>query len=71
MVARGAGGGGVTPGNSWWGCAAWFFKSRPDFRPKNVIFHTRFQTRPLKSIPVFGPLADLAFMQNLCYHYFD
>ena len=22
-------------------------------RPKNVIFHTRFQTRPLKSIPVF------------------
>jgi len=25
------------------------------FRPKNVIFHTRFQTRPLKSIPVFRP----------------
>ena len=24
-------------------------------RPKNVIFHTRFQTRPLKSIPVFTP----------------
>ena len=24
----------------------------PYFRPKNVIFHTCFQTRPLKSIPV-------------------
>ena len=69
MVARGAGG-----DYSWkflGGCAVRFFKSRPDFRPKNVIFHTRFQTRPLKSIPVFGPLADLAFMQNLCYHYID
>ena len=29
--------------------------SSPDFRPKNVIFLTRFQTRPLKSIPVFRP----------------
>ena len=44
-----------TPGNSWWGCAARFFKSWPNFRPKNVIFHIRFQTRPLKSIPVFRP----------------
>ena len=44
-----------TPGNSWWGCAAWFFKSWPYFRPKNVTFHTRFQTKPLKSIPVFRP----------------
>ena len=44
-----------TPGNSWWRCAARFLKSWPDFRPKNVIFHTRFQTRPLKSIPVFKP----------------
>ena len=25
------------------------------FRPKNVIFHSRFHTRPLKSIPVFRP----------------
>ena len=25
------------------------------FQTKNVIFHTRFQTRPLKSIPVFRP----------------
>ena len=33
-----------TPRNSWWGCAARFSKSLPSFRPKNVIFHTRFQT---------------------------
>ena len=49
------GGVGGTCGNSWWGCAARFSKSWPDFRPKNVIFHTRFLTRPLKSIPVFRP----------------
>ena len=30
-----------------------FPKSWPYFRPKNVIFFTRFQTRPLKSRPVF------------------
>ena len=35
-------------------------KSWPYFRPKNVIFHTRFQTRPLKSIP----FSDLAFRQK-------
>jgi len=29
-------------------CAAWFSKSWSDFRPKNVIFHTPFQTRPSK-----------------------
>ena len=44
---------GGTPGNSWWWCAAG--SSNPDpldlFRPKNVIFHNRFHTRPLKSIP--------------------
>ena len=39
-VGPGAGGGGVIPGNSWWGCAARFFKSdqkmsfsTPVFRP--------------------------------------
>ena len=32
-------GGGVAPGSP---------KAWPDFRPKNVIFHTRFQTRPSK-----------------------
>ena len=46
---------GDTPGNSWRRCAAHFPKSWPDFRPKNVIFRTRFQTRPLKSILVFRP----------------
>ena len=49
----GGGGGAPTPGNSWWGCAAQFSKSWPYFRPKDVISHTRFQTRPLKSMPVF------------------
>ena len=39
----------------------------PYFRPKNVIFHTCFQTRPLKSIP----FSDLAFKQKLCYYYLD
>ena len=40
--------------NSWWRCAAWFSKSWPYFRPKNVIFHTCFQTRlALKSVPIF------------------
>ena len=39
--------GGSTTGNSWWGCAAQFSKSWPYFRPKSVIFHTRFLTWPL------------------------
>ena len=46
---------GGTPVNSWWGCAARFYKSWPHFRPKYVIFHTRVQTGPLKSIPFFRP----------------
>ena len=46
---------GGTTGNSWWGCAAQFSESWPYFRPKNLIFHTRFQTRSLKSILIFGP----------------
>ena len=56
---------GVTTGISWWGCAARFFKSWPDFRPKNVIFHTRFQNRPLKSIPVFRPGFKAEIMLSL------
>ena len=44
-----------TPWNFWRGCAAHNSKSRPNFRPKNAIFHTRFQTWPQKSIPVFRP----------------
>ena len=45
------------------GCAARLSKSWTYFRPKNVIFHTRFQTRPKKS--------DLAVRQNLCHHSLD
>ena len=52
---------GGTPENSWWGCAARLSKSWPYFRPKHVIFHTRFQTRPPKSI---YPFSDRAFRQN-------
>ena len=56
LWARGRGGEG---GRYSWeflvGYAARFSKSWPYFRPKNVIFHTRFQTRPLKSILVFRP----------------
>ena len=33
-------------------CAARFSNSWSYFRLKNVIFNTRFQTEPLKSIPV-------------------
>jgi len=47
---------GSTSRNSWWGYAVWLFKSWPYFKPKNVIFHTRFQTWPLKSIPL--PISD-------------
>lgn len=47
--------GGGTPRDSWWRCAARVFKSRPYFRPKHAIFHTHFQTWPLKFIPVFRP----------------
>ena len=47
--------GGSTPRNSLWGCAARFSKSYLYFRQKNVIFHTRFQTKPPKPIPVFRP----------------
>ena len=36
---------GCTPKNlGWGGCAARFSKSLPYFTPKDVIFHTRFQT---------------------------
>ena len=56
---------GGTPGNSWWRCAARFFISWPDFRPKNVIIHTRFQTRSLKSIPVFRPGLKAEIMLSL------
>ena len=38
---------GVTPVNSWWGCAVRSPNPWPYFKRKNVIFHTRFQTWPL------------------------
>ena len=54
------GGGGVGGGYSWefflWVCRP-VLQILSQFQTKNVIFHTRFQTRPLKSIPVFR--ADL------------
>ena len=45
---RGWGEGG-TPGNSWWGRAARFSKILTLFQTKNVTFHTRFQTWPLRN----------------------
>ena len=48
--AANLGRGGGTPWNYWWGCAAQFSKSRPHFGPKNVIFHSRFQTWPLRIV---------------------
>ena len=39
---------GGTPWNFWWGCAARISKSRPNFRPKNAVSQTRFQTWPQK-----------------------
>ena len=35
-------GGEVIPGNSWWGCAAWFSKSLPYFRPQHWHFPQSF-----------------------------
>ena len=45
-----------TPGGG--GGGGWYSSEFlvPNFRPKYSIFHTRFQTWPLKSIPVFRPL---------------
>ena len=38
------GGGNLVNSWWWWGCATRFSKSWSYFRPKNVIFNTRFQT---------------------------
>ena len=64
-LGAGGGEGGFTPGNSWWWCAMQFPKSWPYFRPKNVIFHTCFQTRSLISIPVFIPGLWAEIMSSL------
>ena len=56
LLTRGRrwGGGGGTPKNSWWKCAAnWLSKSWTYFRPKNIIFHTRFQNWPLRPGPPY------------------
>ena len=58
---------GGTPGKSWWGYAARSSKSGPYFRPKNVIFLTRFQTWPLKSLPFFRPGVSHK-TQHTCLH---
>ena len=38
--------GGVLLGKQWWGHVPRYAKSGPNFRRKNVISHTRFQTWP-------------------------
>ena len=48
---------GGSPGNSWLGCAVCFLKSRPYFRPKNVIFHTT---------PILQVWDSIAFSGSLC-----
>ena len=53
-TGRGVGGGGDKPGNSWWACAAQFFKSRPYFRPKTFIFHIHFQTWHLRNYVIIS-----------------
>ena len=50
-----SGGAGVTSGNSWWGVPPGSPNPDPISDQKNVIFHTRFQIRPLQSIHVFRP----------------
>ena len=50
-------GGGVPAGSS--------NPDHADFRPKNVIIHKRFQTRPLQSIPVFRPGLEAEIMLSL------
>ena len=59
------------------GCVARFSTSWPYFRPKHVIFHTRFKTWPLKYIPVFKPGGSHKTQhtclrtQKLDHHYWD
>ena len=44
-----------TPWNFWWGVPPTTLNPDPSSDQKNAIFHTRFQTWPQKSIPVFRP----------------
>ena len=57
---------GGIPKRSWWGSTAGFPKSWPYFRPKNVIFHTRF----LPGLKNSYPFWDVP-KQKLCHHYLD
>ena len=49
VSARHLRGGGGTPGNYWWGCAAWFSNPDPITDQTMSFFHTRFQTWPLRN----------------------
>ena len=73
---RPRGGEGRYSWDSWWGCAARVFKSWPNFRPKNVIFHIRFKwcefglKKGLLLIDCFAKLLRwfpvMAFAMNSC-----
>ena len=60
-----SGGGGVLLGILGGGVPPCSSNPDPSFKPKNVIFHIRFQTRPLYPYPFSDPV----FRQKLCYHY--
>ena len=60
IACWGGGGGGVTPGISWWWCARGSPNPDPVSEQKKCHFHNRFQTWPLKSIPVWS--------QNIALH---
>ena len=51
---------GGTPENYWWGCRP-VLQILARFQTNNIILHTRFQIRPLKSIPVFRPGLSYSF----------
>ena len=42
---------GRIPGNYWWGCLAWFSKSWPYLRPKNVNFQPVFRPGHQENVP--------------------
>ena len=62
-----AGGGGGYSWEFFGGVCRPMLQILPRSRTKDVIFHTHFQTRSLKSIS----FSDLAFRQKLCYHNLD
>ena len=74
------GGGGGTPGNSWWEYVIRFSKSWPYFRPKNATsspgrFALALEVGPGKSalgtrLQKMNPFSDLA-SKKLCHPYLD